>query len=144
MNPHRLGVVGDTHMHYLFFILIYAFTSYALYRIAERLSVPRPWFALIPFAREWLLVSMTGKSWKWFVLLLIPVVNIPVAYLVWGDVARKLSRSVWLGRAMVVPILNLVLLGALAFEFSCRDVLNFLINFAQKMYRAVRDVRTQA
>jgi hypothetical protein len=121
-------------MHYLFFTALYAFTSYALYRIAKRLSAQRPWFAVIPFAREWLIVELAGKSWKWFVALLIPVVNIVVAFIVWGQVARNVNRSAWLGRAMVIPLVNIVLLAALAFEFTWRDVWEL----SKKIFNTIR------
>lgn len=133
MNHHLLAVISNMLMHIFFFLLIYAFTSYALYLIAVRLGTPHPWFACIPFAREWLLVRMAEKSWKWFVVLLIPIVNIVASFIVWGIVARKVDRSVWLGRAMIFPIVNIVFLAALAFGFNWKDAWELLGRIVHKI-----------
>jgi Family of unknown function (DUF5684) len=115
-------------MNYLIFILIYSFVSLSLYRIASRLAVPYAWLAVIPLVREWLIIKMTGRSWKWFVLILIPIINIVVAWLVWGDLARKLNRSVWYGRLMIIPLVNIILIGVLAYEIMPRDVLKWTVS----------------
>jgi len=115
-------------MNYLIFISIYVLVSISLYRIAKRLDAPRPWMAFIPIAREWLLVLMAEKSWKWFVCILVPIVNIVAAWVVWGIVARKLDRSVWLGRAMIIPLVNIMLIGVLAFNVTLTDVWRWFVS----------------
>jgi Family of unknown function (DUF5684) len=128
MSLRQLVVMLHKHMNYLIFIVIYVFVSVSLYRIACRLSVPYPWMAVIPIAREWLIIKMVGRSWKWFVLILIPLLNIVIAWLVWGDVARKLNRSVWYGRLMILPLFNILLIGVLAYEVTPRDLGRWIVS----------------
>jgi hypothetical protein len=109
-------------MNYLIFISIYVFVSISLYRIAKRLNAPHPWMAAFPILREWLLVSMAEKSWKWFVCILVPIVNIVGAWVVWGNVSRKIGRSAWTGRLMVFPLVNILLIWILAFDITVSDV----------------------
>lgn len=122
MSRLRLAGERNKHMNYLIFIAAYGLTSYALWRIAWRLDAPRRWMAWVPFLREWLLVRIVGRSWKWFILVLVPIVNIYASWVIWGDAAKKLSRSVWLGRMMIVPGLNFVVLAVLAFGVRMEDV----------------------
>ncbi len=103
-------------MSYLFSIIIYIFVSYTFFRIAEKTETEHSWLAFIPFVRLWLIVRIAGKSWKWFVYFMIPILNIFITWIVWGEVAKRLGRSPWWGRTMVVPFWNLIVLAVLAFE----------------------------
>ena len=130
-------------MNYFIFTTLYLFTSYALFRIARTLMHSRAWMAAIPFAREWLLISLVGRSWKWFVLILIPVVNFVACWVVWGELARKLNRSTWLGRMMVVPIANLFVLAMLAFGITRGDILHWCITAMKKLIALLSKKRSE-
>jgi hypothetical protein len=63
---------------------------------------------------------------KWFVLLFVPVANIVAIWVVWGKVAVKLERSVWLGRMMLIPLLNIFVVPMFAFNLCPKDVYLFV------------------
>jgi hypothetical protein len=48
--------------------------------------------------------------------MLIPLVNIVIAIIVWIGVCEKRGKSGALGIAMIVPLVNLIVLGYLAFS----------------------------
>jgi hypothetical protein len=50
----------------------------------------------------------------WFLLFLIPLVNVVVAIMVWMAVAEARCKPNWWGILMIVPLVNLVVPGYLA------------------------------
>jgi hypothetical protein len=110
-------------MTYVLYIFLYALFSFSLYRVAKHLEVVRAWLAFVPFAQMWLPVCIAEKPRrKWFILLFIPIVNIVAVWVVWGAVAVKLGRSVWLGRMMLVPLLNILVLPMFAFNIYPKNI----------------------
>jgi len=50
----------------------------------------------------------------WFILFLIPLVNIAIAIMTWMGVAEAVKKPSWWGILMIVPLANLVVPGYLA------------------------------
>jgi hypothetical protein len=51
----------------------------------------------------------------WFILFLIPIVNLVIIALVWMAICERRGKPAWMGILMLIPIANLVVLLMLAF-----------------------------
>ena len=93
---------------------LYLWVALCLYLIAKKLNTPDAWFAWIPILNLILMCRMADKP-DWFVFLLfIPLVNIVVYLDIWMTIAEARNQSSWLGAFMLIPVVNLVILGILA------------------------------
>lgn len=97
-------------------IVIYIYWCLCLFTIAKKLDVPAPWTAWIPIVQVWPFVKSASKPWWWILLLLVPIVNIGVIIYLWICITENMRRNKWLGLLMIVPLVNLVFLGLLAFS----------------------------
>ncbi len=101
-------------------LVVYVFWAYCMARIAVRLGMPMGkafiW-ALIPIANIFLLLKLAGKPMWWFILLLIPIVNLVMMILIWMGLCERLGKPSWWGVVIaLVPIVNLIMFLILAFE----------------------------
>lgn len=94
---------------------LYIFFSLCMYLIAKKLNVAEAWAAWIPILQVWPFLSSAGKPCWWVIFLLIPFVNAIVGVYLWMCIAENLGRNKWLGLLMLLPIVNFVLMGVLAF-----------------------------
>ena len=98
----------------------YVFWAYCMARIGKKMGLPLGstfiW-ALIPIANIFLFFKLSDKPFWWFILFLIPIVNLVIMILVWIAIAEKLGKPAWWGICIaIVPILNIILFLMLAFE----------------------------
>jgi len=101
-------------MSLAWWVPIYVWISLCLHLIAVKTDTQYSWFAWIPVVNIFLLCKMAGQSGWWFFLFLVPIVNIIVFIYVWMNIAEALNRPSWLGIFMIVPVLNLIILGIIA------------------------------
>jgi hypothetical protein len=99
-----------------FWLGLYLFFGYTQYRIAQKVGHQSPWYAFIPIVNIFQQVSMAGKPWWWFVLYLIPVVNIVALAVIWIEIAQRCRKSPVWGIFYLLPFLNMVSLAYLAFS----------------------------
>ena len=92
----------------------YVYMSLALQTIATKTGTANEWLAWIPIANLFLMLSVAKKPMWWFLLFLIPLVNVVVAIMVWMAVAEARGKPNWWGILMIVPLVNLVVPGYLA------------------------------
>jgi hypothetical protein len=133
-----MGLAAAFGMTMLFIeIVLYIYFCLCLFFIAKKLNVPNPWIAWIPIIQVWTFVSSAGKPWWWILLLFSPILALfsfivpPIGAIVtpvtimmvlivyiylWICVTENLGRNKWLGLLMIVPIVQLVFLGVLAFS----------------------------
>lgn len=97
-------------------IIIYAYFAYSLMVIAQRLNVENAWLAWIPIVNLYTLVMAAGRPAWWFILMLIPVVNLIVMIVAWMDIAGRLGKPKWVGILVIIPVVQLILPGYLAFS----------------------------
>lgn len=97
-------------------IVIYIFGAYCLQRIATKTNTPNGWLAYIPLINAFLVIQIAEKPLWWFVLFLIPLVNIIVLATIWWKIAERLNKPGWTGLLIFVPIVNLIVLGYWAFS----------------------------
>jgi hypothetical protein len=62
------------------------------------------------------MLSVAKKPMWWFVLFLVPLVNIVIAIMVWMAVAEARHKPNWWGILTIVPGVNLVVPGYLAWS----------------------------
>jgi len=94
----------------------YVYISLALQTIANKTNTENSWLAWIPIANIFLMLSIAKKPMWWFVLCLIPIVNIVFAIIVWMAVAEARGKPNWWGVLMIVPVANIVVPGVLAWS----------------------------
>jgi Family of unknown function (DUF5684) len=96
--------------------VLYLYGSLCLYLIARKLEVQAAWTAWIPIAQVWAFLRSAGKSLVWVLLLLVPLVNAVVGVYLWICITENLGKNKWLGLLMMIPIVNFIFLGILAFS----------------------------
>jgi Family of unknown function (DUF5684) len=103
------------------YILVFALATYiyvalALQTIATKTMTANAWLAWIPIANVVLILNVAKKPLWWFLLFLIPLVNIVVSIMVWMAVAEARKKPNWWGILMIVPVVNMVVPGYLAWS----------------------------
>jgi hypothetical protein len=96
----------------------YIYLALALSAIAKRTNTEPAWIAWVPVANLYLCTKIGGTPW-WSVLLFIflgwvPGVPAVIAVWWWWKIAEARHKEGWWGLLMVVPIVNLVVVGLLA------------------------------
>jgi len=107
----------------VFGLIYYVYLSVTIMAIAKRTKTGPAWLAWIPIVRNYLVVKIGGvPMWTLalFLVGLIPYLGVPAmsaltAYWFW-HVAEKCGKPGWWGILMMVPIVNLVVLGLLAWK----------------------------
>lgn len=102
--------------YFIFWIIIYVYFAICLMMIANKTSTANSWFAWIPILNVFLMLMIAKKPLWWFILLLIPLVNIVIGIIVWMAVAEARGKPSWVGILMIVPFVNLIIPGYLAFS----------------------------
>ena len=108
-------------MGILFFFVLcglaaYIYISLALQTIANKTNTPNAWLAWIPIANIIVMLSVAKKPLWWFILFLVPLVNIVVAVMVWMAMAEARGKPGWWGILTIVPVANLIVPGVLAWS----------------------------
>ncbi|MEM2956036.1 MAG: hypothetical protein QW041_00450 [Candidatus Pacearchaeota archaeon] len=104
-------------------IAIYVYTSLALMTIAKKTKTENAWLAWIPVVNIWLIIQIAEQPWwQIFAILLyfIPVIGgivflAVMAFWFW-KISERRSMPGWLGILMIIPIVNLIVLGILAWK----------------------------
>ena|SRR3989338_4955798 len=121
-----LGWLGGMIAGLFMFVLIvglavYIYSSLALMTIAKKAKVENGWLAFIPIANVYLMTQI-AKLPGWYTLAillpLIPAIG-PVALMVvmayfWWKICEQLGKPGWWGVLTLIPVVNLVIMGMLA------------------------------
>ena len=97
-------------------LAFYVYMALALQTIATKTGTANAWLAWIPIANAFLILSVAKKPMWWFLLFLIPLVNLVIAVMVWMAVAQARGKPDWWGILMIVPLVNLIVPGYLAWS----------------------------
>jgi len=97
-------------------IILYIYFALCLYFIAKKTDTPNGWLAWIPVANVFLMIQIAQKPLWWFILLLIPFVNIVIIVILWMKIAERRGKPNWLGILMIVPVVGIIIPGYLAFS----------------------------
>lgn len=104
----------------VFFLLVaiplYVYLALCLQTIAKKTNTPNAWMAWIPIVNIFLMLNIARKPAWWFILCLLPLVNIIIVIIVWMAIAEARGKPNWWGILMIVPFFNLIVPGYLAFS----------------------------
>jgi hypothetical protein len=98
----------------ILWIAVYVFMALVLMALAKRTNTPKGWLAWIPIANVFLLLMIAKRPLWWFILLLIPFVNIIFAIIVWLDIIKLRGKPWWWIILLIIPFVNLIALAILA------------------------------
>lgn len=104
-----------TIIYLIVLIAIYCYSAWCLQAIARRTNTPNDIWAWIPILNLWLMVQIAQRELLWFILLLIPFVNIVAMVIVFMDIAEQVGYERYYGLLLLIPIYNFYVLYQLAF-----------------------------
>ncbi len=102
---------------------VYVYMAIALQTMAKKTNTKNSWLAWIPIANVYLMTQIAGIS-GWYtltvLLLIIPLVGyiamLGVMIWFWWKIAEAVKKPGWLGILIIIPFVNLVVIGYLAFS----------------------------
>ncbi|OVE74627.1 hypothetical protein BVX95_01725 [archaeon D22] len=104
-------------------LAVYIYASFALMTLAKKANVSNAWLAFIPFVNYYIMVKTAGKSgWQTLTILLGlipllgPIIMLFVMAYFWASIAEKVNKPRWMGTLIVIPIVNLIIMGLLAWK----------------------------
>jgi len=109
----------------IFMLVTYVFWAYSMATLASKLGMPFGkafiW-SLIPIANLFLLLKLATKPMWWFILYLIPIVNIVINILVWIALCENRGKPGWWGIMIsIVPIANIIFFLMICFAGGGRE-----------------------
>ncbi len=95
-------------------VIFYVYFALALMSIAKRTNTKNPWLAFLPIANLYLMTQIAKVSWLTLFLTFIPLVNIFIMVWLYWKIAKNLNRPGWFSLLLLIPIVNLIILGIMA------------------------------
>lgn len=101
----------------LAFVGIYCYCAFCMFKTAQKIGLHDcAWWAWIPIMNAFLLFKMAGKPAWWFVLCLVPLVNLVCFAILWMEAAKRAHVAPIWGFMVLIPVINFVALGIMAFS----------------------------
>jgi hypothetical protein len=97
-------------------VIFYAYAAICMMKIAEKTNTPNAWWAWVPILQIVLLIQVAGKPIWWIILCFLPLVNLIILILIMIGVCEARKKSPALVIGLILPVVNLVVLGYLAFS----------------------------
>ena len=108
---------GVMIVYFLVMIALYIYVAMALMEIAKRTNTDNGWFAFIPILNVILMLQIAQKPIWWIILFFVPIVNLVIGILVWVAILERRNYPTWwVILFILLPIVNLVLLGIVAWK----------------------------
>ncbi len=109
---------ADSGIGFVLFLwaALYFYFAFTQFKIAQKVGHQSPWWAWVPILNLFQQIQMARKEWYWFLFCLIPVVNIFAIAVIWMEIARSCRQSAVWGIMAIVPFLNFIAWGYLAFS----------------------------
>ena len=103
--------------------LIYVYSSLCLYFIARKTGNEPAWLAWVPIGNLFLMCKIAGQSY-WLLLIFLAsflpiiggLVNLGLFGFFWFKIAEARGKPGWMGILCVLPLVNLVMMGVIAFS----------------------------
>lgn len=92
------GGGGAAFLFVIYFAFIIAYIA-GMWKTFDKAGEPG-WAAIIPIYNLWVWVKLTGRPPLWFILCLIPCVNIVIIFLLSMDTAKSFGKSAGYGVGM--------------------------------------------
>ncbi|TAL19178.1 hypothetical protein EPN90_04385 [Patescibacteria group bacterium] len=100
----------------VFFLLaVHLYFSYALSVLAADAKREHRWAAWVPLINFFYCIEIAGQPGFWYVLYLIPGVNVVAFAITWIKIAVTRGAPSWIGLLILVPGVNVFVPGYLAF-----------------------------
>ncbi len=114
-----LANMGTTSL--IITIVMYIYFAIALMSIAKKTNTPNGWLAFIPIANVYLMTQIASLP-AWYTLaILLPIIPLlgGLAMLVamvyfWWKIAEAINKPGWWGILIIIPVVNLVIVGMMA------------------------------
>lgn len=100
------------------FLFYYIFSALCLQLIAIKTGTQPAWLAWIPIANLFLMCKIGGLNYLWLLVLLVPLLDVAIIIYMWYRISEARGKPGILALLMLVPVVNLVFLGYLAFSGS--------------------------
>jgi len=114
------GIFGA--IFWLIFIAAYLYFAYMQYKIAIKCGYKESaWWSFIPIMNTILLIKMAGKPIWWFFLLLVPLVNVILFFVLWIAVAKNIGQPAVWGFCVGLPLINFIAIAILAYSGPNRN-----------------------
>ena len=117
MNERAAGAAAVGAMLLVMLVIFGAFYVYgalALQTIARKTNTENPWLAWVPIVNIILMDNIAKKPGWWFILWLIPFVNLVIMIIVWMAIAEARGKPNWWGILLIVPVVGIIVPGYLA------------------------------
>jgi hypothetical protein len=96
---------------WVLYLALYVVEVIGMWRAFEKAGRPG-WAAIIPFYNFYVLCTIAGRPGWWWVLLLIPLVNLVIWFIVMLDAAKAFGRSAGFGIGLaLLPFIFWPILG---------------------------------
>ncbi|HLD00916.1 MAG TPA: hypothetical protein VJC39_04170 [Candidatus Nanoarchaeia archaeon] len=100
---------------------LYVYSSMVLMTIAKKTKTKNPWMAWIPVANIYLMTQIAGLNGLWTLAILLPLIPfigslamMGVIVWWWWKIAEKRKFPAWLALLMLIPLVNLIVMGVIA------------------------------
>jgi class 3 adenylate cyclase len=97
-------------------IALYIYLAHSFKVIADKTKTNDSYLAWLPIINIFYWVDMAKKPRWWYLMFLIPGVNLVFMTLTWMEMASLLNKSKWLGILVLIPGVNLAYVGYLAYS----------------------------
>lgn len=114
-----LAQTGDTGgmLGFIVSILVLAIVIAGLWKAFEKADEPG-WAAIVPLYNLWVMIRISDNDWWWFLLFLIPIVQIIALIKISVDVSEQFGQGLLFGIGLwLVPIVFWPLLGFGGYEY---------------------------
>ena len=103
-------------------LAIYFYSAIALMTIAKKTKIENSWLAFIPIANLFLMANIAKVAWWTVIIMLaagfVPAIGGVIALAItiwwWWKIAEQRNHPGWLGILMAVPLVNLIVIGIIA------------------------------
>ena len=102
-------------------LVVYIYSAWATMVVAQKLNVPNGWLAFIPIANVYLMTQMAEVPAWMTLFILLPIIpfigSLAFAAIMlwwWWKICERRGREGWWAILMLIPIVNLIILGMLA------------------------------
>jgi hypothetical protein len=118
------ALVGAMLMFFIIAVLaIYLYTAWAMYTIGKKLKIEPYWLAWVPAINVFYIPILAGYEWYYgflWLLAMIPFIGwlVAIGLIIWWwwRISEARKREGWFGILMAIPVVNLVIVGLLAWE----------------------------
>lgn len=91
--------------------------GYTIMRIGKKSGLTKHhWMAFVPLLQTFYMVMIADRPLWWFLLLLIPYVNIIIWIILCLDMTERCGLSKWMGLLFLVPLVNIIFFFYLGFS----------------------------